>query len=63
MVLLQSISRETLLAAVNEVISIHTYKQNAASISKSFKESGGIEEAVHFLEEIGGMNEFIGDIL
>ena len=62
-VLLQSISRETLLAAVNEVISIHTYKQNAASISKSFKESGGIEEAVHFLEEIGGMNEFIGDIL
>ena len=52
-VLLQSISREQILAAVNEVINNDTYRQNAVRISKSFQESGGAEEAAQFLEKIG----------
>lgn len=47
---LKSIDKEDILSAVREAISNNLYKKNAISISKSFKQCGGINEAKLFLE-------------
>lgn len=49
-IILKSIKKEDILSAVREAISNNIYKEKAISISKSFKQCGGIKEAKLFLE-------------
>lgn len=50
---LSSISEEDILRAVTRVISEKSFKQGAEKVSESFRNSGGIEEAVAFIESVG----------
>jgi len=50
---LTSIVKEDILAAIQRATSDASYKQNAERISESFKQCGGIEEAVAFIEKVG----------
>ncbi len=50
---LPSISQDDILKAVTKVIEEKKFRQGAEKVSKSFKDSGGIEEAVAFIETIG----------
>jgi MGT family glycosyltransferase len=50
---LTSIVKEDILAAIQRATSEPSYKQNAERISESFKQCGGIEEAVAFIEKVG----------
>ena len=49
---LTSIAKEDILAAIQRATSDASYKQNAERISESFKQCGGIEEAVAFIEAV-----------
>ncbi len=49
---LNSISKEKILNAINEVLNNSVYKENVVNISKSFKLCGGAKEARSFLESI-----------
>lgn len=49
---LKSIEKKDILAAVKEVLGSPRYKENAAAISNSFRESGGAAQARAFLESI-----------
>ena len=51
-IMLESISEEDILHALTEVLTDHTYKDNAIRISDSFHACGGVDEARAFLEEI-----------
>ena len=50
---LPSIEEEDVLKSVTQVISEKSFKQCAEKISESFRNSGGIREAVAFIESIG----------
>ena len=50
---LPSIEKEDILKTVARVIEEPAFKEEADKISDSFKKSGGIKEAVSFIEEIG----------
>ena len=50
---LTSISEDDILKAVTRAIEEKNFKQGAEKISESFKNSGGIKEAVAFIENIG----------
>ena len=50
---LPSIEEEDVLKSVTQVISEKSFKQCAEKISESFRNSGGIQEAVAFIESIG----------
>ncbi len=52
---LKSSNKEEIISAVNEVLNNASYKENAIKISKSFKESGGVKEALDFLEEVSAI--------
>ncbi len=49
---LASISEDDVLKAVTRVIEDKEFKQSAQKVSESFKNSGGIKEAVEFIESI-----------
>ena len=49
---LPGISEEDILKTVTRVISEKSFKEGAEKISESFKNSGGIPEAVDFIESI-----------
>lgn len=51
-ILLKSIQKTDILAAVYEILQDSKYKQAAQKISASFRESGGIERAKDFLEKL-----------
>ncbi len=51
-IMLESISEKDILHALTEVLTDHTYKDNAIRISDSFHACGGLAEARAFLEEI-----------
>ena len=51
-IMLESISEKDILHALTEVLTDHTYKDNAIRISDSFHACGGVDEARAFLEEI-----------
>ena len=51
--MLPSIKGQDILKCVTSVIENPSYKAEAGKISDSFKKSGGIEEAVSFIEKIG----------
>lgn len=48
---LNSISKDDILNSINTVLNDPSYKENATKISESFKQSGGIKEAVAFIEQ------------
>ena len=48
---LPSIKEEDILNSINTVINDKSYKENATKISESFKQAGGIKEAVAFIEQ------------
>lgn len=50
---LPSIDNEAIEKTVKQVIEDSTYKEGACKVSDSFKQSGGIDEAVSFIEQIG----------
>ncbi len=50
---LSSISKDDILEAVARAIEEKKFKQAAEKISESFKNSGGIKEAVAFIEKVG----------
>ena len=50
---LPGIGEDDILTAVTRVISEKNFKQSALKISESFKNSGGIQEAVAFIERVG----------
>lgn len=50
---LPGIGEDDILMAVTRVISEKNFKQSALKISESFKNSGGIQEAVAFIERVG----------
>ena len=50
---LKSISEEDVLGAVMRVLDDESFRQGARKVSESFKKSGGIKEAVAFIESIG----------
>ena len=49
---LKSISEEDILDALNQVLTVPSFKENAARISESFHACGGAAEARQFLEEL-----------
>ena len=49
---LNSMKEEEILSAVRTVLDYPSYKENAGKISESFKASGGLQEARHFLESL-----------
>ena len=49
---LSSIKEDDILKAVTRVIEEKNFKQGAKKVSESFKNSGGIKEAVAFIENI-----------
>ena len=49
---LPSISEDDILKAVTRAIEEKNFKQGAEKISESFKNSGGIKEAVAFIEDL-----------
>ncbi len=51
--MLPSIKGQDILKCVTSVIENPSYKAEVGKISGSFKKSGGIEEAVQFIEQIG----------
>lgn len=50
---LSSINENDILKAITRVIEEKNFKQGAEKVSESFKNSGGIKEAVAFIESIG----------
>ncbi len=50
---LPGIGEDDILTAVTRVISEKNFKQSALKISESFKDSGGIQEAVAFIGRVG----------
>ena len=50
---LQSIGEDDILKSVTRIIGEKSFKQGAEKVSESFKQSGGIKEAVCFIESIG----------
>lgn len=50
--MLPSIEKEDILRSVRRVLEDKSFKEGAEKISESFKNSGGIEEAVSFIEHI-----------
>ena len=53
-IMLKSISEEDILQALNTVLTVPSYKENAVLVSDSFRACGGAKEARAFLEEIAG---------
>ena len=53
-IMLKSISEEDILQALNTVLTVPSYKENAVLVSDSFRACGGAKEARVFLEEIAG---------
>ena len=51
---LPSLSKEDILGSVRKVLEDKRYKEGADKVSESFKASGGVEEAVAFIEAVGG---------
>lgn len=51
---LKSISPDDILSSLDEVINNPVYKENAEKISSSFHSSGGMKEAVEFIESVKG---------
>ena len=51
---LKSISEEDVLAALTQILTEPSFKENAVKISDSFHSCGGAAEAKAFLEEIAG---------
>ena len=45
-------NEDEILSAVQTVLNTPSYKENARKISESFKASGGLQEARHFLESL-----------
>ena len=52
---LSSIGEEEVLKAITRVLEEKNFKQAAEKVSESFKNSGGIQEAVAFIESVGSM--------
>ena len=50
---LPSIRKEDILGAVSRVLEDRSFKEGAEKVSESFKNSGGIAEAVAFIEQVG----------
>ena len=50
---LPSIEEKDILTSVTRLIEDNSFRQGAEKISESFKQSGGIEEAVRFIESFG----------
>lgn len=50
---LSSISKDDILKAVERVLGEESFRQSAEKVSESFKNSGGIAEAVSFIESVG----------
>ncbi len=50
---LPSISKDDIVKAVTRVIEEKNFKRGAKKVSESFKSSGGIKEAVSFIESVG----------
>ena len=50
---LSSISKDDILKAVERVLGEESFRQGAEKVSESFKNSGGIAEAVSFIESVG----------
>lgn len=50
---LSSIEEKDILTSVTRLIEDNSFRQGAKKISDSFKQSGGIEEAVRFIESFG----------
>ena len=50
---LPSISEDDIVKAVTRVIEEKNFKRGAKKVSESFKSSGGIKEAVSFIESVG----------
>lgn len=50
---LPSISEDDIVKAVTRVIEEENFKRGAEKVSESFKSSGGIKEAVSFIESVG----------
>lgn len=53
-VLLKAADKENILSAAEKVLRYPEYKKSAEKISESFKNSGGAEKAVRFLESLAG---------
>ncbi len=53
---LRSISESDILYAVEQVLSVPSYKSSASIVSESFRECGGAKEARAFLEETAGID-------
>lgn len=53
---LPSIKEESILSSVTKIIEDKKYKEGADKVSESFKQAGGIKEAVEFLEAVAGGN-------
>ena len=56
-VMLDSISEEDILHALQKVLTDHSYKENAVRISDSFHSCGGVAEARAFLEEVASADD------
>ena len=54
---LKSISEADILQAVKQVLEDPSYKNNAEKISESFRECGGVSEALAFLEKVAEKND------
>ena len=50
---LSSISKDDILKAVERVLGEERFRQGAEKVSESFKNSGGVAEAVSFIESVG----------
>ena len=48
------LEEEDILQALNTVLTVPSYKENAVLVSDSFRACGGAKEARAFLEEIAG---------
>ena len=54
---LSSIREEDILGAVTRVIEEKQFRQSAEKVAESFRNSGGIPEAVAFIESVGSQNK------